>query len=163
MRTPSPVEDTNEAVKPVVHVKKSKTDTVKPSESTMKLLKREDEFLTSSQCSGLVDDTMLNTPTGTNVEFARLFGGPQQKTEDAFDKRGGKTETASGNGMSKKKKSTLTNLGVGLYAASTYSKKIGDYYRFLLGRKDLVAFCMCVYSTGKSNWIEHRILKYSTV
>ena len=85
-------------------VKSSQTDSVKQSESTMKQLKREDEFLTSTQCSGLADDSMLNTPTGTNVEFARLFGGPQQKAEDAFDKRVGKTETGNENGMSKEVK-----------------------------------------------------------
>ena len=99
LRTPSPGEDTNEAVKPVVHVKNSQTDSEKPSD--MKQLKREDEFLTSTRCSGLADDTMLNTPTGTNVEFARLFGAAQQKTEEALDRRGGKKETENDNGTSK--------------------------------------------------------------
>ena len=64
----------------------------------MKQLKREDEYLGSTQCSGLTDDTMLNTPTGTNVEFSRLFGGPQQKTDDASDKRRGKTGSANESG-----------------------------------------------------------------
>ena len=101
---PNSDEDDNEGVKPVAHVKTSTTETEKPSGSTMKMFKKGAEFLTSTQCSGLADDTMLNTPTGTNIEFARLFGGPQPKTQEAVDNEeaSAKTVTANDDGMSKR-------------------------------------------------------------
>ena len=100
---PNSDEDDDERVKPVAHVKTSTTETGKPSEPTMRMFKREAEFLTSTQCSGLADDTMLNTPTGTNVEFARLFGGPQRKPQDAVENEeaSAKIVTANDDGMSK--------------------------------------------------------------
>ena len=64
----------------------------------MKQLKREDDFMTSPHCSGLADDTMLNTPTGTNIEFARIFGGHLQKPGEAPDKQSNIGEATSQTG-----------------------------------------------------------------
>ena len=101
---PNSDKDANERVKPVAHVKTPTKETGKPSENTMKMFKQEAECFTSTQCSGLAHDTMLNTPTGTNVEFARLFGGPQRKPQDADENEEASAMivTANDDGMSKR-------------------------------------------------------------